>query len=47
MKEVSRIKSARVAKGARVENVPRVPGSKAQRVYLGAGVSQELISDRA
>ena len=26
MREVSRIKSARVAKGARVEKVPRVPG---------------------
>ena len=27
--------------------MPRVPRSKAQKVYLGAGSSQELISDRA
>ena len=27
--------------------VPRVPGSKAQKVYWGAGFSQELISDQA
>ena len=27
--------------------MPRVPGSKAQKVYSGAGSSQELISDRA
>ena len=35
------------AKGARGQKLPRVPGSKAQKVYLGAGFSQELISDRA
>ena len=27
--------------------MPRVPGSKAQKVYSGAGFCQELISDRA
>ena len=27
--------------------MPRVPGSKAHKVYLGAGSSQELISDQA
>ena len=37
----------KVFKGARVLKVPRVPGSKAQKVYLEAGFSQELISDRA
>ena len=35
MKEVSRIKSARVAKGARVEKVPRVPGFKRWQGCLG------------
>ena len=27
--------------------MPRVPGSKTQKVYSGAGFCQELISDRA
>ena len=32
------------AKCVRVQNVPRVLGSEAQNVSLGAGFSQELIS---
>ena len=35
------------AKGSIVLKVPRVPGSRAQKVYLGAGFSQELSSNRA
>ena len=35
MKEVSRVKSATVAKGARVEKVPRVPGFKRYQGCLG------------
>ena len=47
MKEVSRIKTAIVAKGARAEKVPRVQGFKKcqgclgqkvrRKIYLGAG----------
>ena len=39
-----RTKGAKDVKGQRV---PRVPVSKAQKVYSGAGFCQELISDRA
>ena len=37
----------KVLKGAKVLKVPRLPGSKAKKVYSGAGFCQELISDRA
>ena len=39
--------SLKGAKDIRGQKVPRVPVSKAQKVFLGAGFSQELISDRA
>ena len=44
---VPRCQGTKGAKSVRGQKVPRVPRLKAQKVYSGAGFSQELISDRA